>query len=145
MLFSKQNTMYNLKDIMCDKDITPCCWLFKPKTPFEIETSYDDNDQDILFKNNNPNGNQVIPNECIYFWCSSYPLGNNCILVKKVNYYRKISIVLTFQDENEKRVLLAGFILVDGKKYDVTDFKTYEVLELEGNTYENMAICNYNI
>lgn len=141
--------MYNLKYIMCDKDNTPCCWLFTPKTPLEIEREnemlYDDNDHDILFKNNNPNDKQVIPNECIYFWCNSYKLGDNCILLKKVNHERKISIVLTYKEYHDKRVLLAGFILVDGNKYDVTDFKTYDVIQVEGKTYENIATCNYNV
>ena len=133
---------------MCDNDTTPCCWLFTPKTTLEIERenerSYDDNDHGILFKNNNPNGEEVIPNECIYFCCESNPFGNKCILLTKVNYERNISIVLSYQEDDDKRVLLAGFILVNGKKYDVTDFKTYDVLELEGKTYKNIAICNYN-
>jgi len=128
---------------MCDKDATPCCWLFRPKTILDIERLYDENDHDILFKNNNPNGEQVIPNECIYFCCESYPFGNNCILLKKVNYERNISIVLTFYEDDDKRFLLTGFILVNGKKYDVTDFKTYDVIEVDGKTYENIATCNY--
>ena len=86
----------------------------------------------------------MIPTGCIYFWCESVPFGNNCVLLKKVNYERKISIVLTYQLYDDKRILLAGFILVDGKKYDVTDFTTYDVIEVEGKTYENIATCNYN-
>ena len=129
------------------EEITVCCFGFCPVrawTPLEIERSFDDNDHDILFKNNNSNGEQLFSNECIDFWCHSYPLGNNCILLKKVNYEKKISLVLTIKDENDKRVLIDGCLIVDGKKYDVTDFKTYEVLKIGENTYENIAACNYN-
>ena len=123
---------------------TNCCWLFQSNTPLQNERLWDDNDNDILFKNNNPNGEQVVSCECIEFWSDSYNLGNNCTLVRKVNYTKKLALVLTYQDEIDKRVLIVGFLLVDGKKYNVTDFKIYDELTFNGKIYENVATCNYD-
>jgi hypothetical protein len=129
---------------MNDNEQTICCWLFKPNTPLQNERLWDDNNNDILFKNNNPTGEQVVSSECIEFYCYSYNLGNNCTLVRKVNYEKKLSIVLTYKDESDKRVLIDGFLLVDCKKYNITEFRIYDELKVNGITYENIATCNYD-
>jgi hypothetical protein len=128
-----------------DNETTICCWWpFKPMTPLEMEGLWDDNDNEIIFKNNNPGGEQVIPNEPIDFWSDSNNIGNYFILARKVNYKKKISLILTFKEETDKRVLIDGFLIVDGMKYEVTDFRTHDELKVAGKIYKNIATCNYN-
>lgn len=134
---------FTIKKIMYNEE-TICCWLFAPNTPLQNERLCDDNDNDILFKNNNPNGEQVISCECIAVSSDSYYLGNNYRLVRKLNNDKKIAMVLTYKDETNKRVLINGFLLVDGKKYNITDFTFHNELEVNGKTYTYIHTCNYD-
>lgn len=140
--------MNNNQETMNNNQETICCWAFPPNTPLQKEKLWDDNDNDILFKNNNPSGKGLGDLDelvTINFWCESINLGNDFTLLRKVNYSKKLAIILTYREEDDKRVLIDGFILVNGKKYIVTDFTPHDALQVNGIIYEMVATCNYNV
>lgn len=140
--YNKMN--YTIEEMMCNNEDTIYCCLFQPNTPLQNERLWDNNSNNILFKNNNSNGEQVVSNECIEFLSNSYNLGNNCTLVSKVNHSKKLAMVLTYKDDIDKRILIDSYLLVDGKKYNVTDFTIHNELQANVRTYINIATCNYD-
>lgn len=70
---------------------TICCDLFnyKPLTQIQLEETFDDNDNDIIFMNKEGGKLHDIP---IVFYCDSYRLANNCFLLRKVNHDEGINI-----------------------------------------------------
>jgi hypothetical protein len=122
---------------------TICCELFKykPQTQSQLEETFDDNDNDILFMNKEGEKLHETP---LVFSCYSYRLANDCFLLRKVNYDEDISIVLTYKKEGDKRILLAGHLISNNEKYDVIDFNVYTDMHVNGKLYESIAICFYN-
>jgi hypothetical protein len=105
-------------------DETICCGLFKnvPFTIFEIEKLYDDNDNLITFINENNNNSNNLQNKTIEFYSSRVELANNHFLLRKVSCDKKISVIMTYKNDGDNRILIDGFILTDNKKLQITSF-----------------------
>jgi hypothetical protein len=122
---------------------TICCDLFKykPQTQSQLEETFDDNDNDILFMNKK---GEKLHDTPIVFYCYSYRLANNYFLLRKVNYDEEMSIVLTYKKDGTKRIFITGHIIMNDIKYDVIDFNVYTDMHVNGKLYESIAICFYN-
>jgi hypothetical protein len=122
---------------------TICCDLFnyKPLTQIQLEETFDNNDNDIIFMNKEGGKLHDIP---IVFYCDSYRLANNCFLLRKVNHDEGISIVLIYKQDGNRRVFITGHIISNDKKYVVIDFNVYKDMHVNGKLYESIAICFYN-
>jgi hypothetical protein len=126
-----------------ENEETTACFGFCPATtwtPLEIEEAFDDNDNDIIFKKKNSTSN--LPNKPITFYSSRSGLGNQGFILHKISRDKNTYIVLTYQNDKE-RTLVDGFLLINGKKFKVTDFKPHRRLKVGEDTYNWVCECTY--
>jgi len=127
-----------------NEDTPVCCFGFCPDrslTPLEIEMSYDENDNDIIFKKKNSTKN--LPNKPITFYSSRFELGNNDFLLRKISSDGNTYIILTYQEDDKERILLDGILVINGKKFKVIDFKPLRSVKVGEDTYDWVCECIY--
>ena len=120
---------------------TVCCGLFTLMPPVFIEESFDENDHQIVFVNKSTNLQSAPTN---FFYSSRVELTNSCFLLTKICHEKNISIVLTYNEVDNKRTLVEGILLMNNKKCNLLEFSIHEKLELGDNIYENVGLCVYS-
>ena len=113
---------------------TICCGLFGFTY---LENSFDENTQDIIFINNIKK--KATPP--IRFSCSRVDLSNICFLLIKNCIEKNMSLILTYKQVNNKRILLDSKLLINDKKYKVLSFNNYEKLEIGDKKYKYVGLC----
>uniref|UniRef100_A0A6C0ASC4 Uncharacterized protein n=1 Tax=viral metagenome TaxID=1070528 RepID=A0A6C0ASC4_9ZZZZ len=122
-----------------------CCFGFCPAPrwkPLEIEMSFDENDNDIIFKKKNCSS--YLQNEPFTFYCSRFQLGNQGFLLRKISTDGNICIVLICKEDENGRTLQGGFLIVNGNKFKVTDFKPHRRLIIGEDIYNWVCECTYD-
>lgn len=106
---------------------TVCCDLFsfRPLTKYQIEETFDDNDNEILIVSSN-NKFSDMP---INFFSTSKSYNNNLLTVRKISSELKILIILVYSIFDKERKLLDGKLYFNDKKYDITNFEICVALE----------------
>ena len=116
---------------------TICCGLFGFKS---LENSFDENTHDIIFINKL----QKKATPPISFCCSRVDLSNKCFLLIKVCDEKNMSLILTYKEVDNKRILIDGKFLINNKKYKVLSFNTHKKLEIGDKSYNYTGLCFIN-
>lgn len=126
-----------------------CCFgLFtsKPQTLDEMEWLTHDNDNYIKFKLQGISSSLVETLNGV-FYSSSYTLGKDCLLVKKVSQNSNCSIVLIYKNDYGKLLLIEGTMIYKNNKFNVKKFIVGMKLEKleEENSHDFVSICDLDI